>query len=107
MDVTATLKFVLRDLPPVQERGSTVSMTLTTTPKGLPKELTLESSPLTVVCANKQWRTACTRAAQIRDEGAPPLLIVEAHVAARQGTLCAIIKGIQVVPGKVPTTPVA
>jgi len=106
MDVTATLKFVLRDLPPVQERGSTVVFSLTT-PKGLPKELTLEPSPLTVICAAKQWRTACTRAAQIRDEGAPPLLIVEAHVAARQGTLYAIVKGIQVVPGKVPTTPVA
>jgi hypothetical protein len=51
----------------------------------------------------KQWRTACTKAEQIRATGLPALLIVEAHVGAQGSSLVGIVKGIQVVEGKAPT----
>jgi len=41
MQVTATLTFVLRDLPDTHERDGTVAMTLTNEPRGLPKDCTL------------------------------------------------------------------
>src|SRR5262245_14159972 len=103
MQVTATLKFVLRDLPETQERDGMIAMTLHNEPRGLPKDSTLASSPLTVTCAVKQWRTALSRAEHIRAGGVPPLLIVEAHVGATGGTLVGLVKGIQVVEGKAPT----
>jgi hypothetical protein len=86
-------------------------MTLTNEPRGLPKDITLDSSPLAVTCAAKQWKNACAKAAQIRAGGLPALLIVEAHVAAQGGALLGVVKGIQVVEGKAPapaaTTPSA
>src|SRR5262245_12711528 len=102
MNVTATLKFVLRDLPDTQERGDTVQLTLHHEPRGLPAGLTLAASPLAVTCAAKQWKHACTKAAQIRASGTPALLIVEAHVAAQGSTLVGVVKGVQVVAGKAP-----
>src|SRR5262249_3467401 len=75
MHVTATLKFVLRDLPETTEQHGTVVLTLTNEPRGLPKDLSLASSPLTVTCALKQWKNACTKAEQIRAGGLPALLI--------------------------------
>ena len=51
----------------------------------------------------KQWRTACTKAEQIRASGTPALLIVEAHVSTREGALVGVVKGVQVVEGKAPT----
>jgi len=69
----------------------------------LPKDSTLAPSPLTVTCAAKRWKNACTKAAQLRANGTPALLIVEAHVGARDSSLVGIVKGIQVVEGKAPT----
>jgi hypothetical protein len=69
----------------------------------LPKDSTLAPSPLTVTCAAKQWKNACTKAAQLRANGTPALLIVEAHVGAQGSSLVGIVKGIQVVEGKAPT----
>jgi hypothetical protein len=108
MQVTATLKFVLRDLPDTREHDGRVMMTLQHEPRGLPKDSSLGASPLLVTCPVKQWRTACTRAAQIRTTGLPALLIVEAHVGAQDSTLVGVVKGIQVVEGKAPaaTAPV-
>ena len=100
LPVNATLKLVLRDLPETHEQGGMVTMTLTNEPRGLPKDITLATSPLSLTCAVKQWRTACTKADQIRATGLPPLMIVEAHVAAQGGTLVGIVKGVQVVEGK-------
>jgi len=102
MTVTATLKVVLRELPPTHEHDGVVSMTLENEPRGLPKGTALANTPLQLHCAAKQWRTACTRAEQIREQGAPPLLIVEAHVGVQDRGLVAIVKGIQVVEGKQP-----
>jgi len=103
MHVTATLKFVLRDLPETREEGGMVSLALTNEPRGLPKDCALASSPLTVTCAVKQWRTALSRAEQVRASGLPPLLIVEAHVGVQGVSLVGLVKGIQVVEGKAPT----
>jgi hypothetical protein len=102
MSVTATLKLVLRDLPETRESGDMVYMALTNEPKGLPKGISLDSGPLYLTCAGKQWRTACTRAEQIRASGRPALLIVEAHVSTREGALVGVVKGVQVVEGKAP-----
>ena len=55
----------------------------------------------------KQWRTACTRAEQIRASGTPALLIVEAHVATKEGALVGVVKGIQVMEGKATAAPSA
>ena len=107
MAATATLKLVLRDLPETRERDGMVYMTLTNEPRGLPKGITLDSGPLYLTCAGKQWRTACTKAAQIRTTGTPALLIVEAHVSTRDGALVAVVKGIQVVEGTAPVDPQA
>ena len=105
MPVTATLKLVLRDLPETRERDGMVYMALTHEPRGLPKGISLDNGPLYLTCAQKQWRTACTKAAQIRTTGVPALLIVEAHVSTRDGALVAAVKGIQVVEGKAPLQP--
>src|SRR5262245_19021620 len=105
MAVTATLKLVLRDLPETRESGDMVYMALHNEPKGLPKGISLDSSPLYLTCAGKQWRTACTKAEQIRTSGTPALLIVEAHVSTRDGALVGVVKGIQVVEGKAPVQP--
>ena len=102
MQVTATLKFVLRELPDTHEQDGTVAMTLSNEPRGFPKDLPLASSPLAITCAVKQWKTACTKAEQIRASGLPALLIVEAHVAAQDSALVGVVKGIQVVEGKAP-----
>jgi hypothetical protein len=103
MHVTATLKLVLRELPDVQEQDGLVHMALTNDPRGLPAGLTLAPSPLALACPVKQWRTACTKAEQIRATGLPPLLIVEAHVGVQDSGLVGLVKGIQIVPGKAPT----
>jgi hypothetical protein len=102
--VTATLKLVLRELPETQEHGDLISMTLHNEPRGLPKNIILDSSPLHLSCPVKQWRTACTKAEQIRTSGLPALLIVEAHVGARDSSLVGVVKGIQVVEGKASAT---
>ena len=103
MQVTATLKLVLRDLPDVQEHDGLVHMALTNEPRGLPKDVSLPMSPLALACPVKQWRTACTKAEQVRATGLPPLLIVEAHVGVQGSSLVGLVKGIQIVPGKAPT----
>ena len=107
MTVTATLKLVLRDLPAIQERDGLISMTLTNEPKGVPKGITLDSAPLALSCPAKQWRTACTKADQMRTSGTPALLIVEAHVGIQDGALLGVVKGIQVVEGKKTAAPTA
>jgi hypothetical protein len=100
MPVTATLKLVLRDLPETRERDGMVFMALQHEPKGLPKGISLDSGPLYLSSPVKQWRTACTRAEQIRATGTPALLIVETHVSTKEGALIGVVKGIQVVEGK-------
>ena len=107
MPVTATLKLVLRDLPETRENGGMVYMALHNEPKGLPKGISLDSGPLYLTAPVKQWRTACTKAEQIRASGTPALLIVEAHVSTREGALVGVVKGVQVVEGKVPVQPQA
>ena len=103
MQVTATLKLVLRDLPATREHDGLVHLALTNEPRGLPKDVSLPPSPLALACPVKQWKNACTKAAQLRANGTPALLIVEAHVGARDSSLVGIVKGIQVVEGKAPT----
>ena len=100
MPVTATLKLVLRDLPETRERDGMVYMALHNEPRGLPKGISLDSGPLYLTSPVKQWRTACTKAAEIRASGTPALLIVEAHVSTREGALVGVVKGVQVVEGK-------
>jgi hypothetical protein len=107
MTVTATLKLVLRDLPETREKDGLVYMALQNEPRGLPKGISLDSGPLYLSSPVKQWRTACTRAEQIRASGPPALLIVEAHVATREGALVGVVKGIQVVEGKAAVPPQA
>ena len=82
-----------------------VSLALTNEPRGLPKDCALASSPLTVTCAVKQWRTACTKAEQICTSGMPVLLLVEAHVSTRESALVGVVKSVQVVEGKAPVQP--
>ena len=103
MQVTATLKLVLRELPETREQDGLVHMALTNEPRGLPKDVTLAPSPLALACAVKQWRTAVTKAEQVRATGLPALLIVEAHVGVQDSSLVGLVKGIQVVEGKAPT----
>jgi len=103
MQVTATLKLVLRDLPATREQDGLIHMALTNEPRGLPAGLTLAPSPLALACAVKQWRTAVTKAEQVRATGLPALLIVEAHVGVQDSSLVGLVKGIQVVEGKAPT----
>lgn len=107
MPVTATLKLVLRDVPQTREKDGMVFMMLQNEPKGLPKGINLDSGPLYLSSPLKQWKTACTRAEQIRATGTPALLIVEAHVSTREGALIGVVKGIQVVEGKAATQPQA
>ena len=107
MPVTATLKLVLRDLPETRESNGLVYMALQNEPRGLPKGISLDSSPLYLSSPVKQWRTACTRAAQIRATGTPALLIVEAHVSTKEGALIGVVKGVQVVEGKASVPPQA
>ena len=107
MPVTATLKLVLRDLPETRENGGLVYMALHNEPRGLPKGISLDSGPLYLTAPVKPWRTACTKAEQIRASGTPALLIVEAHVSTRDGALVGVVKGVQVVEGKVPVQPQA
>ena len=102
MPVTATLKLVLRDVPETRESGGMVYMALHNEPRGLPKGISLDSGPLYLTSPVKQWKTACTRAEQIRASGTPALLIVEAHVSTREGALIGVVKGVQVVEGKAP-----
>lgn len=107
MPVTATLKLVLRDAPETRESGGMVFMALHNEPKGLPKGISLDAGPLYLTAPVKQWKTACTRAAQLRATGTPALLIVEAHVSTREGALVGVVKGVQVVEGKTPAAPSA
>jgi hypothetical protein len=100
MPVNATLKLVLRDLPETREKDGMVYMALTNEPRGLPKNISLESGPLYLTAPARQWKTACAKAAEIRASGTPALLIVEAHVSTREGALIGVVKGVQVVEGK-------
>jgi PHAX RNA-binding domain len=102
MHVTATLKLVLRDMPETRESNGLVYMALQHEPRGLPKGITLDTGPLYLSSPVKQWRTACTRAAEIRATGTPALLIVEAHVSTKEGALIGVVKTVQVVEGKAP-----
>jgi hypothetical protein len=105
MAVTATLKLVLRELAETRERDGMVYMALQNEPRGLPKGISLDSGPLYLSSPVKPWKTACTRAEQIRAAGTPALLIVEAHVSTKDGALVGVVKGVQVVEGKVRTAP--
>ena len=107
MPVTATLKLVLREMPETREHGGLVYMVLQNEPRGLPKGISLDSGPLYLSAPVKQWRTACTKAEQIRALGTLALLIVEAHVSTREGALVGVVKGIQVVEGKATAAPSA
>ena len=107
MPVTATLKLVLREMPETRESNGLVYMALQNEPRGLPKGISLDSGPLYLSSPVKPWRTACTKAEQIRASGTPALLIVEAHVSTRDGALIGVVKGVQVVEGKVPVQPQA
>ena len=107
MPVTATLKLVLRDLPETRERDGMVYMALHNEPRGLPKGISLDSGPLYLTSSVKQWRTACTKAEQIRALGTPALLIVEAQVSTHEGALVGVVKGIQIVEGKATAAPSA
>lgn len=107
MAVTATLKLVLRELPATRERDGMVSMALQNAPRGLPKGMSLDSGPLYLSSPVKQWRTAWTRAEQIRGAGTPALLIVEAHVSTKDGAIVGVAKGVQVVEGKAAAPPQA
>lgn len=100
MAVTATLKLVLRDLPETRENAGMVYMALTNEPRGLPKNISLDAGPLYLTSPVKQWKTACAKAEQLRASGTPALLIIEAHISAREGALLGAIKGIQIVEGK-------
>ena len=82
-----------------------VYMALHNEPKGLPKGISLDSGPLYLTAPVKPWRTACTKAEQIRASGTPALLIIEAHVSTREGALVGVVKGIQVVEGKAAAAP--
>ena len=105
MPVTAILKLVLRDLPETRECDGMVYMALHNEPKGLPKGISLDSGPLYLTAPVKPWRTACTKAEQIRASGTPALLIIEAHVSTKEGALVGVVKGIQVVEGKAAAAP--
>jgi hypothetical protein len=107
MPVTATLKLVLRELPETRESGGMVYMALQNEPRRLPKGISLDSGPLYLTAPVKPWKTACTKAEQIRASGTPALLIVEAHVSTKEGALVAVVKGIQVVEGKAAVQPQA
>jgi ProQ/FINO family len=101
MHVTATLKLVLRELPETRESNGLVYMALENEPRGLPKNITLDSGPLYLSSPVKQWKAAITKAEQIRATGTPALLIVEAHVSTKEGALIGVVKTVQVVEGKV------
>ena len=101
MAVTATLKFVLREIPASQEHDGLVYLALHNVPKGVPARVHLDEVPLFVGCPSKLWRTALQRTQALAASG-PPLWIVEAHVGVQEGGLLAVVKGIQVMAGKSP-----
>jgi len=57
MIVSATLKVVLRELPPTHEHDGVVSMTLENEPRGLPKGAILDKAPLQLHCAANPMQT--------------------------------------------------
>ena len=100
MAVTASLKFVLREVPPSRESDGVVYLALQNVPKGVPAQVHLAEAPLSVACTSKLWRTALQRTQALAASGPPPLWIVEAHVGVHDGALLGVVKGIQVVAGK-------
>jgi ProQ/FINO family len=104
MAVTATLKFVLREIPASREHDGLVYLALHNVPKGVPARVHLDEAPLVVGCPSKLWRTALQRTQALAASG-PPLWIVEAHVGVQEGALLAVVKGIQVLAGKPPAPP--
>ena len=104
MAVTATLKFVLREIPASREHDGLVYLALHNVPKGVPARVHLDEVPLLVGCPSKLWRTALQRTQALAASG-PPLWIVEAHVGVQEGALLAVVKGIQVLAGKPPAPP--
>jgi ProQ/FINO family len=99
MAVTATLKFVLREVPASREHEGMVYLALHNVPKGVPARVHLAETPLSVACTSKLWRTALQRT-QAHAASGPPLWIVEAHIGVHDGALLAVVKGIQVVAGQ-------
>ena len=102
MPVTATLKLVLRDLPETRERDGMVYLALQNEPRGVPQNIAWTQVLSISRRPAKQWKTACTKAAEIRATGSPALLIIEAHVSTKEGALIGVVKGVQVVEGKAP-----
>lgn len=100
MAVTATLKFVLREVPESRESDGMVYLALQNVPKGVPARIHLDDAPLSVACTSKLWRTTLQRTQALAASGPLPLWIVEAHVGVQDGALLAVVKGIQVVAGQ-------
>ncbi len=100
--MSATLKFVLREPPAFRENAGVLYTALTNAPQGVPANLALGETPVYLAVQKKAWTHATKRAADLQQPGRPALYIVEAHVAAREGALTAVAKGIQVVEGKPP-----
>ena len=92
---TATLKFVLREIPTSREHDGLVYLALHNVPKGVPARVHLDDASRLVACTSKLWRTALQRTQALAASG-PPLWIVEAHVGVQEGALLAVVKGIQV-----------
>ncbi len=107
MAMSATLKFVLREPPAFRERAGVLYTALTNAPQGVPANLALGETPVYLAVQKKAWTHATKRAADLQQPGRPALYIVEAHVAARDGALTAVAKGIQVVEGKAPAAAAA
>jgi hypothetical protein len=69
MAVTATLKFVLREVPARRQSDGMVSLALQNVPKGVPARVHLDETPLSVAWTQKMWRTALQRTQAIAASG--------------------------------------
>ena len=80
MAVTATLKFVLREVPASRESDGMVYLAHQNVPKGVPARVPLDETPLSVACTQKMWRTALQRTQALAASGSP-LWIVDRRSA--------------------------
>ena len=102
MQTTATLKLILRQMPETNTKNEFVFAALQNEPRGVPKGVSLDATPLYLACPRHQWQTACTKAEQIRATGVPALFLLECHAGMKDGYLLAVVKAIQAVAGKAP-----
>jgi hypothetical protein len=100
MAIHATLTFSLTDVPPVVEHDGIFYVSLTHTPQGLPKGITMDKTAIVLGIRGPMWHKARQQALRLKSTAQPFRLVITAHLTIKDGTLLTLAQSLKVVETK-------